>query len=119
MTRKYESLARTIIRHVGGSQNILSVTHCLTRLRFRLKDESLADTGALKATEGIITVIQANGQYQLVIGNTVRDLYNAVVDAGQLTGLGTVDEDGKPLSVWKKHISAIVGKITHRSGQKL
>lgn len=112
MANKYECLAHVIIRNVGGRQNILSVTHCLTRLRFRLKDENLADTATLKAADGIITVIQANGQYQLVIGNTVRELYNAVVDAGQLQGAGAVDEDGRPIFLWKKRIAAILKKIT-------
>lgn len=71
MASKYDGLARIIIQNVGGKQNINSITHCITRLRFKLKDESKANTDILNQTDGVIKVIQANGQYQVVIGNTV------------------------------------------------
>lgn len=94
MASKYDGLARIIIQNVGGKQNITSITHCITRLRFKLKDESKAQTEVLEATDGVIKVIQANGQYQVVIGNTVGEVYDAVLDVGHLQGMGTVDEDG-------------------------
>lgn len=94
MASKYDGLARIIIQNVGGKQNVNSITHCITRLRFKLKDESLANTDVLKATDGVITVIQANGQYQVVVGNAVAEIYDAVVEIGKLQGLGAVDEDG-------------------------
>lgn len=71
---KYEALAKDIVANVGGKENILSLTNCITRLRFKLKDESLAKTEVLKNTEGIVTVMQAGGQYQVVIGNHVPDV---------------------------------------------
>ena len=82
--------------NVGGKGNITSVKHCITRLRFVLKDESKAQTEVLKQTDGIVTVIQAGGQYQVVIGNHVDYVYDAVVSVGHLEALaaGTVDEDG-------------------------
>ena len=78
MAKNYTSLARSIVEGVGGKSNIISVTHCYTRLRFKLKDEALANTKALKSTEGVISVLQAGGQYQIVIGNAVSDVYKEV-----------------------------------------
>lgn len=63
MASKYDGLARIIIQNVGGKSNVISLTHCITRLRFKLKDESKANTDVLKATDGIVTVIQSGGQY--------------------------------------------------------
>lgn len=94
MASKYDGLARIIIQNVGGKQNINSITHCITRLRFKLKDESKANTDMLNQTDGVISVIQANGQYQVVIGNTVAEVYDAVLDVGHLSGGGSVDDDG-------------------------
>ena len=71
---KYEALAKDIVANVGGKENILSLTNCITRLRFKLKDEALANTDVLKKTDGIVTVMQAGGQYQVVIGNHVPDV---------------------------------------------
>lgn len=71
---KYEALAKDIVANVGGKENILSLTNCITRLRFKLKDETLANTDVLKKTDGIVTVMQAGGQYQVVIGNHVPDV---------------------------------------------
>lgn len=92
---KYDDLARTIIQNVGGKSNILSLTHCVTRLRFRLKDESKAHTEVLNHTEGIVTVIRSGGQYMLVIGSHVPAVYSAVCRAGHLLGRGKEDADSK------------------------
>lgn len=61
MASKYDGLARIIIQNVGGKANIISLTHCVTRLRFKLKDESKANTDILKSTDGIVTVMQTGG----------------------------------------------------------
>lgn len=97
MASKYDGLARIIIQNVGGKQNINSITHCITRLRFKLKDESKANTDVLNQTDGVIKVIQANGQYQVVIGNAVGEVYDAVLEVGHLAGAGAVDEDGNAI----------------------
>ena len=76
---KYEKLAKDIIANVGGKDNVNSLTHCVTRLRFKLKDESKANTEVLKNMDGIVTVIKSGGQYQVVIGNHVPDVYADVV----------------------------------------
>ena len=82
MASKYDALARIIIQNVGGKSNVISVAHCITRLRFKLKDENKANTEVLKKTDGIVTVIQSGGQYQVVIGNHVPDVFAAVNDIG-------------------------------------
>ena len=72
--RDYDALATTIIKLVGGKENVNNLIHCITRLRFYLKDESKADTEALKNTDGVIDVMKASGQYQVVIGNEVTNV---------------------------------------------
>lgn len=94
MPSKYDGLARIILQNVGGKSNIQSLTHCVTRLRFKLKDESLAKTDVLKETDGIVTVVQSGGQYMVVIGNNVTEVYDAVCAVGHLTPGGAVNEDG-------------------------
>lgn len=86
----YEELSKTIIDSIGGKENVNSLTHCITRLRFKLKDESKANTERLKNTEGIVTVMKSGGQYQVVIGNHVADVYDQVIKTGDL---GNVSED--------------------------
>ena len=99
MASKYDGLARIILQNVGGKSNITGIRHCVTRLRFNLKDESKANTDVLKETDGIVTVIQAGGQYQAVIGNQVSDVYDAVISVGHLEQLaeGLADESGNAL----------------------
>jgi PTS system beta-glucosides-specific IIC component len=75
----YSRLAKDIVEKVGGEGNINSLTHCITRLRFKLKDEEKADTQALKDMKGVINVMQAAGQYQVVIGSDVEDVYDQVL----------------------------------------
>lgn len=97
MASKYDGLARIIIQNVGGKSNIISLTHCVTRLRFKLKDESKAQTEVLKETDGIVTVIQSGGQYMVVIGNHVPQVYDAVCAVGHITPGGAVNEDGSAI----------------------
>lgn len=77
---KYEALAKDIVANVGGKENVASLTNCITRLRFKLKDEKKANTDVLKKMDGVVTVVQAGGQYQVVIGNQVPQV-RADVDA--------------------------------------
>ena len=86
MASKYDALARIIIQNVGGKGNIIGLTHCITRLRFKLRDESKANTEILKATDGIVIVMKAGGQYQVVIGNHVPDVYEVVCQIGNIQG---------------------------------
>lgn len=79
MCRNYDELASDIVTHVGGEQNVKSLKHCVTRLRFALKDESKAETDYLKNLDGVVTVVSSGGQYQVVIGNQVADVYDAIL----------------------------------------
>lgn len=85
-------MAKDIVAHVGGKDNVVNLRHCVTRLRFVLKDESKADTDYLKARDGVVTVVKAGGQYQVVIGNHVTDVYAAVLEQG-VQGVGSLDTD--------------------------
>ena len=71
----YGVLAEQILSLVGGADNVSNATHCATRLRFNLKDESKADTDAIKGLSGVVGVAQANGQYQVIIGAEVTQVY--------------------------------------------
>lgn len=75
---KDQNLAKMIIEKVGGENNIKSLTHCITRLRFKLYDESEADTEFLKGHDDIVTVVKSGGQYQVVIGNHVPEVYGEI-----------------------------------------
>ena len=90
---KYTELAQDILNHVGGKENVISLKHCVTRLRFNLKDESKADDDYLKQRDGIVTVVKAGGQYQVVIGNHVPDVYDEVIQVGGLQAGGSLDID--------------------------
>lgn len=72
------NLAKDIVKHVGGKANVSSVSHCATRLRFNLKDNSKADREALKNIDGIISVLESGGQIQIVIGSHVAKVHEAV-----------------------------------------
>lgn len=76
---KYHDLAEKIVNNVGGKENINSLTHCITRLRFKLKDESKANDDVLKNMDGVVTVMKSGGQYQVVIGNHVPAVYEDVL----------------------------------------
>ena len=86
---KYTELAEDILKHVGGKENVNSLKHCVTRLRFDLKDESKADDDYLKNRDGVVTVVKAGGQYQVVIGNHVPDVYAEVLQVGGLPAGGS------------------------------
>lgn len=108
MASKYDGLARIIIQNVGGKDNIVSLAHCITRLRFKLKDESKANTDVLKATEGIVTVMQSGGQYQVVIGNHVPDVFAVVCEHAHISGdAATVDGPKEKMSVGAAFIDMI------------
>lgn len=82
---KYQTIADDVLRGVGGAENVASVTHCATRLRFRLHDRDRADKAAVEATPGVITVVEAGGQFQVVIGNTVNNVFEAISTRGVTT----------------------------------
>ena len=117
MASKYDGLSRIIIQNVGGKDNISAITHCVTRLRFTLKDESKAQTDILKSTDGVVTVLQSGGQYQVVIGNHVPDVYASVVSVGHLESLAAKPDGDEGAAAEKMNpfdtfISIVTGVFT-------
>lgn len=80
---EYKVLAEEILSGVGGRENVKSLVHCATRLRFKLKDNSKADAELLKRNPGVIMVVESGGQFQVVIGNHVGDVFNALNHSGE------------------------------------
>lgn len=72
----YKLMAKEILEHIGGAENVANMTHCATRLRLTLKDTSKADDEAVKGINGVINVVNKAGQYQLLIGTEVPKLYD-------------------------------------------
>lgn len=76
---KYDQLSKKIIDAVGGEKNVLSLYHCMTRLRFKLKDINKANKKEVEAIDGVISVIESNGQFQVVIGNHVEEVFKNIL----------------------------------------
>lgn len=111
----YQQLAQQIIQGVGGKENIDSLTHCATRLRFVLKEEALANQADLEALD-ILSIVQAGGQYQIVIGTHVGSVYQAILE--ELPNLQqTESHSSQEMHVQKGHVlsrllDVISGSIT-------
>lgn len=97
-TVSYSKLAAALLPLVGGAENVRAVTHCMTRLRLELADESRADTDAIKALDGVSAVVQQSGQYQIVIGPAVNEVFNAFLPL-----VSTTDASGVPAAPVKKN----------------
>ncbi|MEK3737934.1 MULTISPECIES: beta-glucoside-specific PTS transporter subunit IIABC [Paenibacillus] len=108
---KYQKLAEEIVNHVGGSENISDLTHCVTRLRFHLKDDSLPNDEVLKKIEGVVTVIRSGGQYQVVIGNHVTEVYSEVTSFAKLNH-GQSDPLAETVVKKKKPLDALIDIIS-------
>ncbi len=110
---KYDYLSEQILENVGGKDNIKSVAHCITRLRLKLKDVDKANTEVIEKLPGVIKVMNANGQYQVVVGNKVEEVYDSFLKVSGLTGGGEVaaddEEDDEPKSVGAVIIDLISG----------
>lgn len=106
---KYEKLAKEILENVGGKENINSLTHCITRLRFRLKDESKANDEALKNNPGVVTVMKSAGQYQVVIGNHVPAVFEDVCSIAGISNDAPAAEAEAPKGVLDTLIDIISG----------
>jgi PTS system beta-glucosides-specific IIC component len=105
---KYHDLAEKIIANVGGKENINSVTHCITRLRFKLKDEGKANEDVLKNMDGVVTIMKSGGQFQVVIGNHVPLVYADVLEVAGITGEAT-EEDTEKGNIFNRLIDLISG----------
>lgn len=111
MAKDYTQLAKEIVELVGGEGNVAGLTHCVTRLRFKLRDEKRANTEKLRQLPGVVTVMIASGQYQVVIGAHVTDVYNAIgAHTGvKLEGEVAADEGGGKKSIGAMLVDTISG----------
>ncbi|WP_057769043.1 PTS transporter subunit EIIC [Lactobacillus selangorensis] len=90
---QYTQTAEAVLTAVGGTDNISSVTHCMTRLRFNLKDESIPKDDKVQNIKGVIGVNRAGGQYQVIIGQTVAKVYDALTAVSGLKRNAPIDEN--------------------------
>ncbi len=91
----YKELANNILNNIGGIENVHEVVHCTTRLRFKLKDESKSNKEAIKKLKGIITVVESNGTLQIVVGNSVGQVYNEIINNNKISKSNTEDNKKK------------------------
>ena len=93
MTKNYTALAAEILSHVGGKENISFVTHCVTRLRFTVKDKNQVQSEAIDKLPSVFGSKWRNNQYQVIIGNEVNDVYEAICEAGDLKRQEGIEEN--------------------------
>lgn len=106
---KYQNLAKDIVKNIGGKENVVSLTHCITRLRFKLKDESKANDDIIKNMSGVVTVMKSGGQYQVVIGNHVPEVYADVMTLIGLDDGASNEEEAPSGNLFNKAIDIISG----------
>ncbi|GAC44755.1 PTS system, beta-glucoside-specific IIABC subunit [Pediococcus acidilactici NGRI 0510Q] len=105
---KYKEFNENIIKYVGGKENIQAVVHCMTRLRFTLKDRNKANTAALKDLDGVIDVVSNNVAYQIIIGTHVVDVYDELIDLLGISG----NDKGEVHKVKKNWIKAVLDVVS-------
>lgn len=115
-TKEYDELAKQIIEKVGGVGNIIGLTHCVTRLRFKLKENSKADKNAVNKINGVISVVEGNGYFQVVIGNAVGDVFETIMKMyPKISDEGKTHSEekpsGNPLTRALNLMSAIVNPV--------
>ncbi|MDO4311845.1 MAG: beta-glucoside-specific PTS transporter subunit IIABC [Eubacteriales bacterium] len=116
--KNYDELAKSISKYVGGADNVNSLFHCATRLRFKVKDTGKVDKKRLEQLSGVISVIESGGQIQVVIGNQVADVYDAVIAntgiKGEKEGSADAADSGEKknlINVFMETISGIFAPI--------
>lgn len=114
MANNDTKLAEQIVQDVGGEENVSSLIHCVTRLRFTLKDRSKVDQEALKHLDGVLQTVDAGGQFQVVIGQRVTAVYDAILANTNINGGGEVPaddapEDGKKENLWNRLLGTLSG----------
>ena len=111
----HSRVAADVLKGVGGEENVKSVVHCMTRLRFAIRDDAKIDKAAVKAIPGVITTAEAGGQYQVVIGNEVPEVYAELGKISNLvagTQTATVDPDEPKKNLFNRFISMIAALFT-------
>lgn len=106
--KNYDELADKILGLIGGKENISFLTHCVTRLRFELKDQSLVDMEKIKAVPGVLGAQWSGVQLQIIIGQAVADAYNALCEKTGIAKQAAIDENLDDPAGDTKKISAAV-----------
>lgn len=88
-----KQIAQQVLQGVGGKENVANVTHCMTRLRLNLRDEGKADKKVLEKIDGVISVVSAPGQLQVVIGTNVDKVYDELCSMGGFEKQKAIDEN--------------------------
>ncbi len=112
MATKYAALTKSIVELVGGKENIEALTHCITRLRFVLKDESKANTEALKKIDGVLQIIQSGGQYQVVVGSKVTALYEEICETYSISAESKPEKQNTPAQKNDNLVSRLMSTIS-------
>lgn len=118
--KKIDALSSSILGEIGGKDNVAMVTHCMTRLRFNLKDESVPDDEKIKNIPGVLGVTRSGGQYQVVIGQTVNEVYETVREkiGGLESGTNNSNREAKAKekltlkSVGNNILNGLAGSLT-------
>ena len=109
---KYQTLNENIIRLVGGRDNISAVVHCMTRLRFTLKDRSKAQTEEIKAMDGIIDVVSNDVAYQIIIGTHVSEVHEELVSMLGISGQAPDSRTGGRKNPFKAALDLVSESMT-------
>lgn len=104
----YANVAKKILEKIGGESNVNSVQHCMTRLRFTLKDESKADDEAIRKIKGVMGVTKQGGQYQVIIGNNVGNCYKELLKLGNFQE-GTSDKNAEKKGLFNTILDVVSG----------
>ena len=104
----YANVAKKILEKIGGESNVNSVQHCMTRLRFTLKDESKADDEAIRKIKGVMGVAKQGGQYQVIIGNNVGNCYKELLKLGNFQE-GTSDKNAEKKGLFNTILDVVSG----------
>lgn len=111
-----QRMADEILKHIGGSNNVKNLTHCMTRLRFVLKDDSKADDDAIKNIDGVMGLRKQGGQYQVIVGNNVSHTYTALMKSGVSGGAKSNEPVEKKKLTFKQVginiLDAIIGTMS-------
>lgn len=105
----HKKLAKDIIENVGGQKNVSDLYHCATRLRFTLKNHDKVNRNAIEKLEGVITVTESGGMFQVVIGNNVASVHDAIIEQTDLGKDQTNNTDNKQGNLFERFIDLISG----------
>ncbi|MBC5627828.1 PTS glucose transporter subunit IIA [Clostridium sp. NSJ-6] len=108
---KFEQIAKEVLENVGGKENVAHVTHCVTRLRFNLKDESKANVDKIKKIKGVMGNVNQGGQFQVIIGNNVSDVYKELMKLGNFKSTNE-DVKGPKKGIMTSAMDTIAGIFT-------